>query len=57
VVGADEVFRGWIADIENIRWDVHQLFALRRTFRDVEQACSETPVAYRRSAAIYGTGC
>jgi HEPN superfamily AbiU2-like protein len=34
-MNANEVFRAWTADLENIRHDIHELFALRRTFRDV----------------------
>ena len=33
----DEIFKGWIADIENIRQDIHEMFSLRRTFRDVAE--------------------
>lgn len=31
----DEQFRNWMADMENIRLDIHELFRLRRTFRDL----------------------
>jgi hypothetical protein len=31
----DELFDRWIADMKSIRDDIHELFRLRRTFRDV----------------------
>jgi hypothetical protein len=31
----DEIFRAWMADLESIRLDIHELFSLRRTFRDL----------------------
>ncbi len=39
----DEIFHAWIADIENIRQDVHEMFSLRRTFRDVAEVFRENP--------------
>ena len=34
-IPADDLFREWMQDIERIRLDIHELFSLRRTFRDV----------------------
>jgi hypothetical protein len=34
---SDDVFRGWVTDFETITNDTYELFALRRTFRDVAE--------------------
>lgn len=39
----DEIFRAWMADIENIRTDIHEMFSLRRTFRDVAEVFRNNP--------------
>jgi hypothetical protein len=39
----DQTFQRWIADMESIRRDVHELFRLRRTFRDVAEVFRNNP--------------
>ena len=39
----DDIFRGWIADMKLISNDVYELFALRRTFRDVAEVFRNNP--------------
>jgi hypothetical protein len=39
----DDQFRQWIADLESIRADIHEMFRLRRTFRDVAGVFERNP--------------
>jgi len=45
----DETFRSWMADFENIRDDTFELFALRRTFRDIADV-------FKGNARLQATG-